>query len=381
MQPTARRAATLVSVLAVLLLVAGTVTVIWHAGLQTPVPVYGYWLENLVATPLYVLLAVLLLHRLPDHRLAWLFAGVTLAGGLQFALGSTAHLLAALGRPAAIVPLAVLASAAQMSFVLVLISLILYFPTGRLPDRRWRPLVWIFASGAVTSIATTLTVESTLPVGPDVPSPFAGSSPAILDLVSTGGVLIGVLAATASVAVRFRRAGGLERQQLRWFLVSVVAGILAIVAVPWGPLGWAVGPALVPTGMAIAILRYRLYDLDRIVSRTVTYAVLTLVLAGVYVGIVVGLQAVAGPEDASDLVVASATLVAAALFRPLRDRVQRAVDRRFNRSRYDAEQVVGRFTERLRDEMDLPTVTADLREAVTRTLHPGQVTLWFPPAG
>lgn len=375
-----RTAATAVSVVAVLQLAVAVTAVAWHVALDSPVPIYGYWLEGAVAGPAFVLLTILLLRRRPGHPLSWLFAGVTLAGGTQESFGSLAHLLAALGRPVTVPGLSVVASIAQMSFVLLLIALILYFPTGTLPNPGWRPVAVALGVGGLASIVSTLLVEAVLPVGPDVVSPFAGDAPAGLDVVAAAGSAVGGLGAVAAVAVRFRRATGLERQQLRWFLWSVVAGFVAILAIPFGALGWALGPALVPTGIAIAILRYRLYDLDRLVSRTVTYAAVTLVLAGVYAGIVVGLQAVAGPDDAPDLVVAGATLAAAALFRPVRSRVQRFVDRRFNRSRYDADAVVGRFAERLRDELELPTLAADLRDAVARTLHPGHVAVWVRPS-
>lgn len=375
-----RVAATVVSIVVLLQSVLFLGALAWHVRLDTGVPIYGYWLESLVGGPPFILLTILLLRRRPDHRLAWMFAAVALAAGLQESTGALAHLLQALGRTGPVPHLSVLASLGQMSWLLLLLLLILHFPTGELPGRRWRPLLWLFLAGAVASMVSTLQLEEILPVGPDVVSPLAGATPAVVELLGTVGLGAGALGSVAAVIVRFRRSTGIERQQLRWFLASVVAAVAAILFIPFGALGWAVGPAMVPTGIAIAILRYRLYDLDRVVSRTVTYGLVTLVLAGVYAGIVVGVQALAGPEDAPDIVVAGATLAAAALFRPVRTRVQRVVDRRFNRSRYDADAVVGRFAERLRDELELPTVAADLRNAVARTLHPGQVGVWVRSA-
>lgn len=372
-------AATVVSLVVVVQFVLFLVMSLWHARLDTDVPIYGYWLESLVGGPPFILLTILLLRRRPDHRLAWIFAAVALAGGIQESSGALAHLLQALGRTGPVPYLSVLASLGQMSWVLLLLLLILHFPTGELPGRRWRPLLWLFLAGAVASMVATLQLQEILPVGPDVVSPFAGSTPAFVELLGTVGLAAGALGSVVAVVVRFRRSTGIERQQLRWFLASVVGALAAILLIPFGALGWAVGPALVPTGIAIAILRYRLYDLDRVVSRTITYGLVSLVLAGVYAGIVVGVQALAGPENAPDIVVAGATLAAAALFRPVRTRVQRVVDRRFNRSRYDADAVVGRFAERLRDELELPAVAADLRDAVRQTLHPGQVAVWVRP--
>jgi hypothetical protein len=353
-------------------------TLLAHARLDTDVEIYGYWLESSVSFPVILLLAILLLVRRPEHLVTRLLAGSALASGLQFAAGSLAHWLAATGRPDGVVALSLVASLGQISGILLLLAMILVFPTGRLVSRRWRPVMVIFVVGALASMWAGLSVEQILPVGPDVANPLAGSSVGWLSLVGAvgyGGA--GVIGGIVSVGVRYHRSRGLERQQLRWFFFALVAGLLSILLIPYGSLGWTLGPTLVSVGMGVAILRYRLYDIGRIVSRTVTYALLTGVLVAVYAAGVLGAQLVLGPENAPDLVVAGATLAVAALARPLRARIQTVVDRRFNRSRYDAAGVVASFGVRLRDEVDLGTLTGDLRATVAATVGPRSLTLWL----
>lgn len=364
--------------LVVVLDVLFLVTLVAHVRSDSGVPIYEYWLEGM-SFPVFWLLTVLLVTRRPENPLSWFFASVTLAGSIQGGLGSLAHWLAASGNPGAVPALSLVASGAQMGFVLFLITTLLLFPTGRLPGPRWTPVGWMFALGAIAGVLSTLTGEE-LSVGPDVANPLAGALPlaGLLGPVGTVGMAVGALGGLAAIVVRFRRSRGVERQQLRWFLASVVAGFACILLVPFGSLGWAIGPTLVPVGVAVAILRYRLYDLDRIVSRTVTYALLTVVIGGLYVGVVVGSQQALGLDGAPDLVVAAATLAAAALVRPLRRRIQRAVDRRFDRAVHDHEVVLDAFREHLRDEVDLNRLTADLRRAVSSSLRPAHQALWLP---
>ena len=370
-------AITVVAFVSVAVAVEGVVLLV-HARADTTVPVYEYWLESTVSGPVFLGLTVLLLLRRRDQPLSWWFAAVSVAGATQGMAGSLAHWLAATGRPGPVPALSLAATFGQMTFVLALVALILLFPTGRLPGPRWRPVAVVFAAGAVALLVTSLRTEAALSVGPDVASPLAGSVPAVVSLVGGVGLAVGLVGTLVAVATRFRRAHGIERQQLRWFLASVVAGIACILLIPFGSLGWALGPSLVPTGIGVAILRYRLYDLDRVVSRTVTYAVVTAVLAGTYAALVVGMQAVTGPDDASDLVVAVSTLVAAALFRPVRDRVQRVVDRRFDRARFDHDRILHHFAGGLRDEVDRDAVELDLRDTVRDALAPAAVSLWLP---
>ena len=192
-----------------------------------------------------------------------------------------------------------------------------------------------------------------------------------------------------SLLVRFRRARGVERQQLRW--LAVAASLVAMVALAMAVLlvtgtrtstllGWLtrVGVVLLPVATGAAILRYRLYDLDRIISRTLTYGLLTLLLGGGYAGVVLVLGQLLGQD--SSLVVAGATLAVAAVVRPARRRIQQAVDRRFNRRRYDAARTIEAFSVRLRQELDLDTLTAELLAVAEETMQPTRASLWLRPS-
>jgi hypothetical protein len=201
----------------------------------------------------------------------------------------------------------------------------------------------------------------------------------------------------ASLIVRYRRAAGIERAQLKWFAaaatVTGVAGAVnigtnwSLTTAPTGALGtintvsgfviW-VGLALLPVAIGLAVLRYKLYEIDRLISRTISYGVLTAIVGGLFVGFILVFQAVLAPLTGSnELAVAGSTLLAAALFQPLRRRVQRIVDRRFNRSRYDAEQTVAAFAARLADEVDLDQLRAEILATVTATVEPSSVSLWL----
>jgi hypothetical protein len=203
---------------------------------------------------------------------------------------------------------------------------------------------------------------------------------------------LGLPVAAASLLLRFRRARGVERQQLRWLVLAaaLAAAVLAatLLALAVGLvgstgdevlLGWvsAVVLGLMPLATGAAILRYRLYDLDRIVSRTVAYGLLTVLLGGGYAVVVLGLGQLLGRD--STLVVAGATLAVAALFQPARRRVQGAVDRRFNRRRYDAARTIQGFSTRLREQVDLDALTAELLVVADQTMQPTRVSIWLRP--
>jgi len=193
--------------------------------------------------------------------------------------------------------------------------------------------------------------------------------------------------AAGSLVVRFRRARGVERLQLRWVAVAAalvsLAGVVVLASLGLGAttlLTWAASicVALIPMAIGAAVLRYRLYDLDRIISRTLAYGLLTLLLGGSYTGVVLGLGQLLGRT--SGLAVAVATLTVAALFQPARRRIQGAVDRRFNRRRYDAARTIQAFSARLRQQVDLDTLTTELLAVVEQTMQPTQVSLWLRPS-
>ena len=271
--------------------------------------------------------------------------------------------------------------------VVVLFILVpLLFPTGRPPTPRWRFVGWVGAgAGTLTLLATAF-----------APGPLANygwvDNPLGVDGLGLGALIdpsflvcaAAALAAVASLVVRFRRSHGVERQQLKWVTTS---GCLLIVSFAAGgiltevvsePVGWAcmlVGFSIMAVAVGVALLRYRLYDIDVVINRALVYGVLTATLAGSYLGSVLLLQLVLSPS--SDLAIATSTLAVAALFRPARRRIQAGVDRRFYRRRYDAERTLKGFGARLRDEVALDALSAELRGVVADTMQPAHVSLWL----
>jgi hypothetical protein len=203
--------------------------------------------------------------------------------------------------------------------------------------------------------------------------------------------VLGVLVGAGSLVVRFHRARGIERQQLRWVVlaaaltgVGMLASVVLVAAGNESLVGWVSGVCVVllPLAVGAAVLRYRLFDLDRIISRTLAYGLLTVLLGLGYAGVVLGLGRLL--PQGSSLVVAGATLAVAAVFQPARRRIQAAVDRRFNRRRHDAARTIAAFNDRLRDEVDLEALTGELLAVVEQTMQPTQTALWLrpqPPAG
>jgi hypothetical protein len=263
---------------------------------------------------------------------------------------------------------------------------LLVFPDGRLPSPRWRWAAWL--AGAGVAVMTLGMAASTLgdPVRIALSEEEPGGLPGLVLDVSVIAAAASFLAALVSLAQRWRRARGNEREQLKWVAfaagLALVANIvLQIFQLPGLGL---VGVMLVPVGAAVAILRYRLYDIDRIISRTLGYGLLTALLGLVYVAGVFVFGRLLNPGGKpSGLAVAASTLAVAALFQPARRRVQAAVDRRFNRARYDAARTVAAFSARLRDQIDLDTLSTELLAVVDQTMEPTQVSFWLrpPPPG
>jgi hypothetical protein len=355
----------------------------------------AYLLATLSATTVGALLA----SRRPDHPVGWLLLGL----GLPVALSGVATGYANYGlmaRPGA-VPAAdwaavyhgvsILAALGCLQFVLLLT------PTGSLPSPRWRWWARVAAAAAVVAFLTTLVLPLEPPYAA-TPNPLA--VPALTGPLRPVNNLtwlvcaLGLPVAAGSLLLRFRRARGVERQQLRWLVLAAALAafllVAAVLALAVGALastgdevllGWmsAVVLALMPLATGAAILRYRLYDLDRIVSRTVAYGLLTVLLGLGYAAVVLGLGRLL-PQDSS-LAVAAATLAVAAAFQPARRRIQRAVDRRFNRRRYDAAQTIAAFSARLREQVDLDALSAELLAVADQTMQPARASLWLrPPA-
>jgi hypothetical protein len=268
------------------------------------------------------------------------------------------------------------------TIAMTVIILPLIFPTGRPVSPRWTWVAWV-ALALVVANAVLVVSQPTLEGG--IANQFGNEAlnralePFLEDVVTFG--LVGMaLAAAVSLVIRFRRATGVERQQLAWltYAVALVAAILVVEELS-AALGFPLPDAVetislvmtvlaFPAAIGIAVLRYRLYEIDRLIRRTVSYAVVAVLLAIAYVGAVSAIGSVAGRQN--PLAVAGATLAAAALFSPVRRRVQAWVDHRFDRARYDTEQVVEGFSARLRDEVDLDGLTTDLTGVVTVTLRP-----------
>ena len=271
--------------------------------------------------------------------------------------------------------------------------LLLFFPDGHLPSRRWRPVAW--ACGiTIAALLVALATEPGRIQSTDVVNPLGIPAPGLIAAVlAVTGVLlvVGTVLCCTSLVVRYRSAAAEQRQQLKWLawavpivLVFVLASILVqsdqsnAKAVDLGNALTALGLSVVPIAIGLAILRSRLYDIDLVINRTLVYATLTVTLALVYLASVLLIRLAVEPlTGRSDLAVAASTLSVAALFRPLRSRIQTVVDQRFYRRRYDAARTLQSFSGRLRQEVDLDTVTSDLRAVVRDTVQPAHVTLWL----
>ncbi len=269
----------------------------------------------------------------------------------------------------------------------------LYFPTGRPPTARWRWVQWVVAGTIPTAFIGQAFASGRLqeypvrnPVGVDG---GLGTAVDVIGLASFAGMLIAIVGAAASLVVRFRRSRDEERQQIKWVATAAVIDV-AIFFVPVDELageevGFAtllIGLLIVAVAVAISILKYRLYDIDVVINRALVYGSLTATLAAVYVGSVLLLQlALSDVTEGSGLAVAASTLAVAALFGPARARIQRVVDRRFFRSRYDAARTIDAFAARLRDEVDLSALSADLQAVVVKTMRPAHLSLWLRTPG
>jgi hypothetical protein len=356
--------------------------------------------ENAADIPalVFAALGAVVARRQPRNPIGWLLA----ACGILYLLTSAAGLYAVLdyrvhhgtlpaGRAAVLIE-------ASVFLIGVIIGLVVaLFPDGTLPSRRWRPVLWAYAASCAMYLAGLFTGQSTVlavshlqvgytgwPLNNPNPSGAAARVAGIGD-----GFFVVIVACWACFVGRqvlsYRRAAGERRQQLKWLMsgaaICIVAGVAIIVAAgSVSPGAQAVqvvaslGIAALPVSISVGILRYRLYDIDRIISRTLAYAIVTGLLVGLYAGLV--LLATEVLRFHSTVAVAAATLAAAALFNPLRRRVQQAVDRRFNRARYDADQTVMAFAARLKEAVDLDSVRDDLAQVVSRALEPTHVSVW-----
>jgi hypothetical protein len=279
--------------------------------------------------------------------------------------------------------------------ILMFPLVILFFPDGRLASRRWRWVLGAYAVASALASAAIIGPSVAAVAGHDVrldsfgdivtSSHHAGGALAALELLGLAAILVMWLSFVAHQVLSWRRATGERRQQLKWLALGAGTTVVVVAvsfAIPTTSVAGEVsgiGLAALPVGIGVGILKYRLYDIDRIISRTLAYAIVTGVLVGVYAGLV--LLATQVLRVHGTVAVAASTLAAAALFAPVRRRVQRAVDRRFNRARYDADEAVAAFAARLKDAVDLDSVRDDLTGVVQNALEPAHISVWVSRRG
>jgi hypothetical protein len=333
------------------------------------------------------------------NAIGWLFCVV----GVLFGLQSAAYgwgVYALFTRPGELPGAELAAWLSTWLFVPVLfcipVYLFLLFPDGRPVSRRWRPVAWLAGAGLLATTVGNALSPGRLDGPPfeavENPAGLAGGG-AALELTSVLGywlTLTSILLAGVSLVLRFRRAGGPERQQLKWFASAaalfaattiVYTFFLAGLAEQAGQISTLLAFAGIPVAVGVAILRHRLYDIDMVINRTLVYGALTVMLVALYIGGIVVLQRtfvlLTGQE--STLAVVASTLLIAALFNPLRQRIQSFIDRRFYRSKYDARKTLEAFSAKLRDETDLDALSDDLVGVVRETIQPAHVSLWLSP--
>ncbi len=361
------------------------------------VHVFDYWVENTMVAVVFSTVGAVLASRRPDHPIGWLFCIVGLIGGVR-------HLGAEYAIYGLLVSHVSLPGGAAMAWVSswmwaphvgLMVFLGLLFPSGQLPTPRWRPLAWfVVVAILVGTAALALSPGPLSGLGP-IRNPFAIEG--VGRVAGPAHVLVWalVLIAAASLLLRLRRARAVEYQQIKWLAyagaVAAIGGPLTYVGGPESMSAWwvwhvglaliVIGFAGVPIAMSVAILKYHLYDIDVLINRTLVYLSLTVMLAALYFGGVTATQALfrtlTGQQEQPQLAIVVSTLVIAALFSPLRRRIQGFIDRRFYRRKYDAVKTLEAFSAKLRDETDLEALNNELVGVVRETMQPAHVSLWL----
>jgi hypothetical protein len=367
----------------VTLVVAVTVVFGVTVGIDTP----G---SALVLMGAWAILGAIIVALRPSNAVGWLFLAVGLWLGIGLSATSAAERLDS-------GPLLTFLSWFSEWFWIVgfavMIGTLYLIPTGRLPSRRWLPVLAVFEAAAL-ALAVVAALEENVQISgtsPLVHNPIGIDGLGdIEDFFGPGMIVIlvgGAAAGAASLIVRYRQADAVERQQLKLLALAAPLAVACVVIAGLAGAGtvsdlfWDIGMTAIPVAVTIAILRYRLFDVDLLISRTLVYGLLTVLLGLAYAGLVLAGQAVFSSfAGGSNLAIATSTLVVAALFLPLRSRVQRFVDRRFYRRRYDAERTLEAFGARLRREIDLDELGADLERVVNETVQPASVSLWLRSA-
>jgi hypothetical protein len=369
-----------------------------RAGLPNEHPVEELVLQ--VGFGAFAMVGSLLVAKRPTNLIGWIMATVALTVAISRAGGTyAAYLIVTRGQPDVLAVFGAWIGSWYWWLVIVpaVIYLPLLFPDGRLPSRRWLPVA-VLPGIAALSLVTLGALKDTLVLDAGVEdtryridNPIGIEGLGFVEDLPIFGMLnvlllVGVVGASASVVVRFRRSRGVERQQMKWFVYAAALLLLAPAVNPLPDVVNGVWFALVliatSTAIGIAVLRYRLYDIDILINRTLVYGSLTAMLVLVYVGGVVSLQyafrALTGQE--SQIAIVASTLAIAALFNPLRRRVQTFVDRRFYRRKYDARKTLEAFSAKLRQETDLDALNDELVSVVQETMQPAHVSLWLRPS-
>ena len=344
---------------------------------------------------MFAVVGALLVAKRPGNPIGWFLSASSLVVGVAALETYAAYVMTTRGRPDWLAVVGAWANSWYwfMFIALAIVYLPLYFPDGRLPSRRWRPVAVIVGIGALVLIVLGMLADTLRGQDVDyrIENPIGIEGLAhVEDMPVVIGVMsvplgVGCVGAVAAVVVRFRRSGGVERQQMKWFLYAAapiltlpltdaLPGIFGGLVLGWLLLG-------LPTAIGVAVLKYRLYDIDVVINRTLVYGALTATLALVYFGSVVGLQRLLSPVVGQDneLAVVASTLLIAALFGPLRRRVQGFIDRRFYRRKYDAAKTLEAFNATLRDGTDLERLGGDLVRLVGETVQPEHASLWLRP--
>ena len=333
----------------------------------------------------------LVARRQPGNPLGWLFLAAAVCLFVSNAGADYAYLVYRLGHRLPFGPIGLVLDQLWTAGLILFVVVILLFPDGRLPSRFWRWALGIYCALYIALVAAIAVATAGALAAHPVRIDAAGGLSAVDNPVGwfaavQHSIFILLLAMSAGFIVRqlltWRRSSGERRQQLKWLASGAAVSIASLIlGIAFSTTATTTvdniiffGAAALPVSMGVAILRYRLYEIDRIISRTLAYAAVTGLLIGAYAGLV--LLATHGLGFSSSVAVAASTLAAAALFSPLRRRVQRVVDRRFNRARYDAEMTVAAFAARLKEAVDLDSVRADLTTVVQQTLEPAHLSVW-----
>jgi hypothetical protein len=370
-------------------------------------PIFFYWLEPTVIAVGYSVIGAIIASRLPNHPIGWICCAIGFIAAVEH-FGGEYAVYALVAQPDPLAGGNVMLWMSNWVWILMfglIVFLLLLFPNGRLPSNRWRPFAWFSAAVTVVgAILAAIAPDSTPGPNSDanalrsLPNPLGIEGlPNLQQPVQVLVLSVGLVAAASLVLVRLRNARGIEREQIKWLIYAsaIWFGALILKNTVFSPLveeSWSawVGYSLVaigglggPIAIGVAILRYRLYEIDTLINRTLVYGLLTTSLAAVYFGGVAMthliFRALTGQEQQPQLAVVASTLVIAALFNPLRRRIQSFIDRRFYRRKYDAAKTLEAFSAKLRDETDLDALSGDLVGVVRETMQPAHVSLWLRP--